>query len=431
MHLATLEAGVVAIPRAQLAPGPWQPRRIFDRESLNELATSIRARGILSPLRVIPDQNRDRYLIVAGERRWRAARIAGLLELPCIVMNANAEAGDLHELAILDNLHRSNLKPGEEARAIADLQRLGLRLRDISRRLGKSQTWVTQRLAMARLPELALGQLDDGSITREEALGLARFADDPELVEACLEADGRRLVKRLGGHVPETVGERVQAIRRVLEMTQQRDAWMAKMRAEGHRVLDEPPSENDRRFSRLLSGSELSRAHQEARLSCEVWAWDRGQPTRYCNNAKAISTAMKQVAKLDAIEQKRIADQQSLLAREAARDATLRSWLATERGLDRRDLVLLARERIETLSAIDDRLLAMLGIWLGASGDRSEAIDIARKALVSASETRLIQLWFLLEAAHTMAAAVVPSWLVPCLGRLGFVDPLGAAATSR
>jgi len=195
------------------------------------LATSIRARGILSPLRVVPDPERGRYLIVAGERRWRAAALAGLAEVPCVVMSADIGSGALQELAILDNLHRANLRPGEEARAVAQLQQLGLILREMALRLGKSLGWVSQRLAIARLPEFALELLDDGSLTRQEALGLATFADEPDLIEACLEPDGRRLGQRLGGHVPETVGERVQAIRRVLELRRQRDDWAAGMRA--------------------------------------------------------------------------------------------------------------------------------------------------------------------------------------------------------
>jgi len=422
---AALDGHVVGIHRASLTPGPWQPRRVFDPESLDELATSIRARGILSPLRVVPDPEHGRYLIVAGERRWRAAALAGLAEVPCVVMSAAIGSGALQELAILDNLHRANLRPGEEARAVQQLQQLGLILREMALRLGKSQGWVSQRLAIARLPESALEQLDDGSLTRQEALGLATFADEPDLIDACLEPDGRRLRQRLGGHVPETVGERVQAIRRVLELRRQRDDWAAGMRAGGHSVLDETPSEGDRRYAKLLQGSEASRAHQQSGLSCVVWAWDRAQPVRYCDRPRVLRTALKDISAFDPAEQARHAEHQRTLAKEALRDATLRAWLATSRGVEMRELTILARERITTLSLIDDRLLGMLGGWLGASGDRTKAAAVAEQELSGASETRLVQLWFLLEAAHTMASAVVPPWLVPWLARLGFVDPQG------
>lgn len=433
MQSAALDGRVVDIHRARLAPGPWQPRRVFDAESLDELATSIRARGILSPLRVVPDPDskKKRYLIVAGERRWRAAALAGLAQLPCFVMSAETGTGALQELAILDNLHRANLRPGEEARAVSQLQELNISVQDMALRLGKSQGWVRQRLAIARLPESALEQLDDGVLTREEALGLARFADDTELIEACLEPNGRRLAQRLAGHVPETVGERVQAIRRVFELRRQRDEWAEKMRADGHRVLDETPHDGDRKYAKLLQGSEASRAHQHAGLSCVVWAWEHGQQVRYCDKPRVLRDAQADIAKLDAAEQARHAQRQSTLAREAHRDATLRAWLATSRGVEMRDLSLLARERIATLSLTDERLLAMLGGWLGATGERTAALDLAEQELSSASETRLVQLWFLLEAAHTMASSVVPHWLAPWLARLGFVDSTSQSDGAR
>src|SRR5438067_5354271 len=183
MPLKTQTNQVVRIPRGQLRPGPWQPRRIFEQQSLAELAASLSARGVLSPLRVIASPDGHGYLIVAGERRWRASELAGITHLPCLVVRSNSKDGTLQELAILDNLHRANLRPGEEARAIAKLEQFGFSQADIAVRLGKSQGWVSQRLSMARLPEAALEQLDDGLITREEALALAKLADHPDLIQ--------------------------------------------------------------------------------------------------------------------------------------------------------------------------------------------------------------------------------------------------------
>ena len=182
-----------------------------------ELALSIKVQGVLTPLRVVRSPAGLGYLIVAGERRWRAASLAGINELPCLLLNADVENNTLCELAILDNLHRANLRPGEEARAVAELDRLGMTQREIAQRLSKSVAWVSQRLMLAKLPEATLKQLDNGIITREEALGLSKLLEYPELIEACLEPDGRLLKARLGGHVPEEVSERVQAVMRVLE----------------------------------------------------------------------------------------------------------------------------------------------------------------------------------------------------------------------
>lgn len=411
------------IALTELRPGPWQPRRVFDEESLAELALSIKAKGVLTPLRVVRAPKEAGYLIVAGERRWRAAGLAGIAELPCLVIEEEAGESAPLEVAIVDNLQRVNLRPGEEARAIAELDRLGMTQREISHRLGKSPAWVSQRLAIARLPDAALQQLDSGAITREEALALSRLLDYPDLVEACLEPDGKQLKARLGGHVPEAVGERVQAVMRVLEMERQRENWATKMRAEGHRLLDEVPRENDGRYVRLLQGSELARAHQAARLSCEAWAWEHGRPVRYCTNPAALRQAMAKARQTDPVEQARQEEHRRALEREAARDAIVGAWLATSRGLQAWELAMLARERIRALTLSDDRHLARLGGWLGVTGDRAARVAAAKRELAGASERRLLQLWFAIELAEAVSYSVIPDWLTPWLQRLGFVDP--------
>lgn len=421
--MISINGHIRQIPLADLQPGPWQPRRVLDEESLVELALSIKTQGVLTPLRVVRASTGIGYLIVAGERRWRAAGLAGIPEVPCLVMDGAAEESQLRELAVLDNLHRANLRPGEEARAIAELDALGLTQREIAQRLGKSPAWVSQRLAIAKLPDLALQQLDTGTITREEALALSRLLNYPDLVQACLETDGRRLRARLSGHVPEGLGARVQAVLRALEMERQRDNWIARMRAEGHRVLDEVPRENDRRYMRLLQGSELARAHQESRLSCEAWAWEHGRPVRFCTNPPALHQAAANSLRTDPVEQARQAERRRVLEREALRDTTIRAWLVTSRGLETWELALLARERIRALTSTDDRILARLGDWLGIAGDRGARVAAAKSELASASERRLIQLWFVIECAHAMSHAVVPTWLAPWLERLGFVEP--------
>lgn len=414
---------IVRIPRGDLRPGPWQPRRLFDEDRLAELAESLKTEGVLTPLRVTPAPESAGYLIVAGERRWRAAGLAGISELPCIILEEQVGEERLRELAILDNLHRADLRPGEEARAVAKLECLGLTQRDIAERLGKSPGWVSQRLTIAKLPDLAIEQLDNGAITREEAKALTKLADYPELVLACLEPDGKRLKERLGGHVPSGVGERLQAVRRALEIERQRNTWAVKMRAGGHRVLDEPLGEGTKRYVRLPQGSEISRVHQQAGLSCEVWTWEHGQPVRYCDNRTALQHVLTEVHTVDPMERLRQEEHRQMIEREGARDAIIRAWLATSPCVQTTELAILARERIRTMTWSDDRLLARLGGWLGIMGDRAERVAAAQQELACASERRLIQLWFLMEIGQAISYSPIPAWLLPWLQGLGYVDP--------
>jgi hypothetical protein len=131
---------------------------------------------------------------------------------------------------------------------------------------------------------------------------------------------------------------------------------------------------------------------------------------------------------LDPLELARQEEHRRTLEREAARDAVVRAWASTTKGAGGRELSLVARERIRSLSLADDRVLARLGTWLGCPGDRAARVEAAENELAHASERRLIQLWFLLELAQSAAYAVLPSWALPWLEGLGFVDP-GAPAS--
>ena len=375
------------------------------------------------PLRVVPDQKSQSYLVVAGERRWRAATQLGLTTLPCIVMDEAVNDELLHELAILDNLHRANLLPAEEARAVADLDGLGVKQQEIASRLGKSPSWVSQRLAISRLPEIVLRHLDNGTVTREEAFALTKLQEYPDLIEECLEPTGNKLKARLGAHVPSSIGPRVQAFMRLFEFQRQQKDWATKMKGAGHHVLEQVPKDGDHRYVELVQGSDMARVHQNAKLSCEAWAWKNNRPQRYCTNPQAMHAAIVEAPATDPWERARQEKNLRILDREASRDAVIKAWLATSRGLSSTELGILARERISAIVEIDSRLLARIGRWLGAEGDRLKQAELAQKELDNASERRLIQIWFLLEAAHSMSYSVVPSWLAPWLQDLGFIEP--------
>lgn len=177
--------GLKTVAVSALKPNRFQPRADFNQEGLAELAESIRSQGIVQPLVVTPSG--DGFLIVAGERRWRAAQRAGLTEIPVVVREVD---GDQHllELALVENLQRADLNAIEEADAYRSLgQGFGLSHEEIGRRVGKSRATVTNALRLLNLPPeirdmLRAGRLNAGqarplvALAVEDALRLAKRA---------------------------------------------------------------------------------------------------------------------------------------------------------------------------------------------------------------------------------------------------------------
>lgn len=172
-----LSTRVQYIPLGRIRPNPQQPRRSFDEEGLAELAASIRSCGILQPLTV--RRAWEGYELVAGERRLRAARIAGLREVPCLVAQVGEEDSAL--LALMENLQRRDLDCWEEAQAIARLiSRYGLSQEEAARRLGRAQPTVANKLRLLRLPEDVRALLRENGLTERHARALLRL-QDPEV----------------------------------------------------------------------------------------------------------------------------------------------------------------------------------------------------------------------------------------------------------
>lgn len=172
-----LSTRVQYIPLGRIRPNPQQPRRSFDEEGLAELAASIRSCGILQPLTV--RRAGEGYELVAGERRLRAARIAGLREVPCLVAQVGEEDPAL--LALMENLQRRDLDCWEEAQAIARLiSRYGLSQEEAARRLGRAQPTVANKLRLLRLPEDVRALLRENGLTERHARALLRL-QDPEV----------------------------------------------------------------------------------------------------------------------------------------------------------------------------------------------------------------------------------------------------------
>lgn len=158
-----------------VVPNPGQPRQRFDDETLQVLADSVKERGVLQPVLVRP-QPGGTYELVAGERRWRAAQLAGLQSLPALVQKRD-DAQSL-EIALIENMAREDLNPVDAARAVAGLvEELGLTREAVGRRVGRSRVAISNLLRLLDLPDEALALVADGSLTEGHGRALL-LADD-------------------------------------------------------------------------------------------------------------------------------------------------------------------------------------------------------------------------------------------------------------
>ena len=171
------------VPVEEIVPGPLQPRQHFSREGLEELRDSIAQHGVLQPLTV--RQKGERFELIAGERRLRAAKMAGLYEVPCIVMDVDMEKSGI--IALIENIQRRDLDFIEEAEGIYQLIRLfGLSQEQVARRLGKSQSAVANKLRLLRLPEDVLERLRAEGLSERHARALLRL-ESPEQQRQALD----------------------------------------------------------------------------------------------------------------------------------------------------------------------------------------------------------------------------------------------------
>lgn len=181
---------VLFIPVEQIVPNPSQPRRRFSQDGLDELAASIREHGVLQPLSV--RRGDVGYELISGERRLRASKLAGLAEVPCILVNVDSEGSSL--LALVENLQRRDLDFVEEAAALARLIRTyGLSQEETARRIGKSQSAVANKLRLLRLSPDVLSLLRDAGCTERHARALLCLEEPGEQLAAAKYVVERRL----------------------------------------------------------------------------------------------------------------------------------------------------------------------------------------------------------------------------------------------
>jgi len=187
--------GVITLRISEIEPNKSQPRKIFDEEALLQLSDSISQHGVLQPLMVRPIAGTDNYQIVAGERRWRAARMAGLSEVPVIIRELTDN--EAMEIALIENLQREDLNPIEEAEGYQLLLHLYNMTQDeISKRVGKSRPVIANSLRLLSLPGSVVAMVKNGSLTQGHARTLLSIENEKLIKETADEIISKRLTVR-------------------------------------------------------------------------------------------------------------------------------------------------------------------------------------------------------------------------------------------
>jgi ParB family chromosome partitioning protein len=169
------------VPVDKILPDPDQPREDFDPEALERLADSLKARGQLQPIRVRWDEAQSKYVLICGERRWRAAQIAGMTTMSCVVTEGPIDAGELLALQLVENCLREDLQPIEQARAFkALMEKNGWSGNQTAKALGIAQPTVVRALALLDLPGPVQDQVERGALAPATAYEIGKV-EDPEI----------------------------------------------------------------------------------------------------------------------------------------------------------------------------------------------------------------------------------------------------------
>ena len=184
---------IIDLNLSDLRPNPYQPRKVFDEDALKELADSIKEHGVFQP--IIVKKSIKGYDIIAGERRFRASKMAGLEKIPAIIRDFTDE--QMMEIALLENLQRENLSVIEEALAYKSMiEHLNLTQDDLSKKVGKSRSHVTNILGLLRLPGEVQQMVSDGRITMGHARALSKLESRDEIISLANRIVDENLVVR-------------------------------------------------------------------------------------------------------------------------------------------------------------------------------------------------------------------------------------------
>ena len=180
---------VTQLALAKVEPNPNQPRKVFDQQALEELAESIRLHGVITPITVRRGEKDGYYQIIAGERRWRAARLAGLKEIPAMVLEAGES--EVMELALIENLQRQDLNPIEEAEGYELLmQQFGMTQEEVAHRVVKSRSAVANALRLLGLPDEVRTMVAEGKLSGGHARAVLAVQEEDKRVDAARQMVG-------------------------------------------------------------------------------------------------------------------------------------------------------------------------------------------------------------------------------------------------
>ena len=196
---------IIEIDLSELRANPYQPRKVFNDDSLQELTESIKEHGVFQP--IIVKKSIKGYEIIAGERRVRASKMAGLKTIPAIVRNLNDE--QMMEIALLENLQRENLSAIEEAIAYkAMIEKLNLTQEELSAKVGKSRSHITNILGLLRLPTEVQEMVTNNKISMAHARVLSKLDDDQKIIEMAHEIVENKVPVRKLEFQAETLGKK-------------------------------------------------------------------------------------------------------------------------------------------------------------------------------------------------------------------------------
>lgn len=193
IYESTPKEEIMEIDINELRPNPYQPRTVFNEEHLQELASSIKEHGVFQP--IIVKKSIKGYEIIAGERRYRASKMAGLEKIPAIVRTFTDE--QMMEIALLENLQRENLSPIEEAKAYQSMvEHLHLTQDELSKKVGKSRSHLTNMLGLLRLPTEVQNLVNDEKLTMGHARALSKLEDKEQILKMAHEITENKLPVR-------------------------------------------------------------------------------------------------------------------------------------------------------------------------------------------------------------------------------------------